>query len=73
MGLFRVKSSMKIFRGWSVERIAKGRDGEDGAEREDMLYHFLRIKSLDGTQLASYEEDFIEAMNIMWVYIPPPI
>lgn len=63
--LFGVENNMQKFLLWSSERVSARRSGKDGAEREDMLSHFMKMKSLDGAQQATNDEVLIEAMNIM--------
>ncbi|EXJ54841.1 uncharacterized protein A1O5_12907 [Cladophialophora psammophila CBS 110553] len=53
-----------------MQRYAEGRvnarkQGKDEVGREDMLAHFVRMKSLDGTGLADQGEVLVEAMNII--------
>lgn len=53
---------------WSKRRVQARRTGEDVTDREDMLAHFLRMKSSTGTGSASDAEILLEAVNI--VYVP---
>lgn len=52
------------FRKWTMEKVRKRMDGFGGQDREDMLTHFIRMKTETG-EPASFEEVLIEAMNIM--------
>ncbi len=50
---------------FAQQRLDARKKGDDGADREDMLAHFVRMKSLDGTGPAEDGEILVEAMNIM--------
>lgn len=65
MGIFGGENGFQKFHNWTIERIAARRNGVDGADRTDMLTHFLNMKSLEGKDMATDEEVLGEAAPLM--------
>ena len=53
------------FQIWAEERIRRRKRGLDGADRDDMLSHFLQMKPLPGKESLEDFEVLVEAINIM--------
>lgn len=52
------------FRDWSEQKVKDRMQSTEPSDRQDMLYHFLKMKTGD-RQPASFREVLIEAMNLV--------
>ena len=55
---------MSGFQAWSAENLMRRRDADAPSQREDMLAHFLKMKT-PTNEPVSFGEVLIEAMNIV--------
>lgn len=65
MSLLGMEPPFKMLQDFTEKRVHSRKHGKDGASREDMLTHFVEMKSLDGTSIADDGEIVIEALNIV--------
>jgi cytochrome P450 len=65
MSIFGIEDPFEKFDILIEQRIAARREGRDGADRPDMLSHFLSMKSLDGRTSATDTEVLGEAKTLM--------
>ncbi|EXJ76401.1 uncharacterized protein A1O5_00909 [Cladophialophora psammophila CBS 110553] len=63
--LFGGTNGLEKLKSFSHAKIAARKEARDGANREDLLSHFLKMKKVDGPEPASFGEVLIEAMNIV--------
>jgi cytochrome P450 len=67
--LLGVPDAFVGFQTWTARRVEERINNPGGNPREDMLSHFVRMKT-DKGEPASFNEVLIEAMNIMYVSRP---
>ncbi|KAF9894565.1 hypothetical protein FE257_006450 [Aspergillus nanangensis] len=65
MALFGAKPAMLEFANWTKKKVDARRQSDAPSDREDMLAHFIRMKSIDGDHPASDIEVIAESMNII--------
>lgn len=61
---FNLPNPFLRFQKWSNEKVRERREGKTEAQRQDMLQHFIQMKSIDGSP-AAQGEVLIEAMNLV--------
>jgi hypothetical protein len=62
---FGVVNAFEEFEAWCMIRVNARRIGSDGAERADLLSHFLAMKDLDGQNPATVKDILTESGTLM--------